>query len=314
MFSAASINPALETISYTVDPMRMMFVADILAPRFNSGLQNGEYYVFDNENFLNAPNKLSVLRAPGSEYGRVRSKVADDNFLTREYGLEHPVDDTERAKYANSFDADQTAVATTLHKLKLIREEAVRDLALTASLTSSPSTKWNAASGTTIKADVDAAIQAIKLASGITPDSIVIPWKVWKALKRAPEIIESIKYTGGSFSGVVSDQALAAFLEIPNIYVADTIHNTAADGATVSNAFLWDEDVILFVRARNPNDLREPSFLRQFTWASQVGPNGYRVTTYREEKINSDVHRVIMFEDAKITGASLGYRFSNTLA
>jgi len=314
MFSSATINPALETISYTFDPMRMQFVAEVLAPRFNSGMQNGEYYVFDNENFTNAPNKLSVRRGPGSEYARVRGKIADDQFQTHEYGLEHPVDDTERSKYASSFDADQVAVATTLHKLKLVREEVVRDLALTASLTSSPSTKWNAASGTTIKANIDTAVESIKLASGITPNAIVIPWKVWKALKRAPEIIDSIKYTGGSFSGVVSDQALAAFLEIDNIYVADVVANSAADGATASNAFLWDEDVVVFVKASNPNNLQEPSFLRQFTWASQVGPNGYRVTTYREEKINSDVHRVIMYEDAKITGASLGYRFSNTLA
>ena len=83
------------------------FVGRRVAPLFLTPEQSAQYYVFDRANMLDAADLKG--RAPSTAYPRTQLKLSDDTYRTIDRGLECPVDDGQRKKYAKAFDADAAA-------------------------------------------------------------------------------------------------------------------------------------------------------------------------------------------------------------
>lgn len=308
MKSSATANPLLAAVAVKFLQDQRAFVANALAPIFNSGLQSADYYVLNSENILNVPG--NIKRAPGSPYNRSRMAVSDDVYNCKEYGLEEPVDDGEREKYANSFDADAAAVRRVVGLLMLNREIRVRNLATGGSVdSSSPSTKWDAANSDPI-GDVDAAKTAVFNGCGLEANLMVINRDVFNVLKEHPTVLDKIKYTQ---RGVVTEELLAGVFGVDRCAVAKTLQNSAQEGQTLSPASIWSDSVVL-AHVTEAQDLMVPNFARSFVWTRFSGRNGIRVESYRDEPVKSDVHRAAQWCDEKLVGASAGYHLSNVLA
>ena len=108
MQSNVVVNPifSLTVTRFMQDPKS--FVGLKLFPMFLTGEQAATYYVFDAENVLGVPT--NIRRAPGAPYARTTTKLSSDLYGTQEYGVENPVDDRTRRKYAKAINADKAAV------------------------------------------------------------------------------------------------------------------------------------------------------------------------------------------------------------
>src|SRR5690349_24608694 len=127
MISSATANPVLTGHANKFMRDRAGFAGLLLFPVFATGLQSADYYVFDRENLLLVPE--SARHAPGSPFRRIRMKVSDDNYSCRDYGLEAPVADSERAKYASFLAADNAATEMLVDSILIAHEKRVRDIA-----------------------------------------------------------------------------------------------------------------------------------------------------------------------------------------
>ncbi|HVY69674.1 MAG TPA: hypothetical protein VHH73_07070 [Verrucomicrobiae bacterium] len=308
MKSTATANPILTQLAVKCMQDPAGFVGLQLFPLFLTAEQSASYFVMNEENFLNIPR--NIQRGPGGSYSRSLMKISDDSYNCREFGHEEPVDDRERKKYANSFDADQAAVNRLVNIIRFNHEARVRDQATSGAVpTSSPSTKWDAGGSTPI-ADVETAKSAIRKGCGLPANVMIVNIDVFNVLKEHTTIVGKIQYAERA---IVTPQILAAIFGVDKFLVAGAVENTANEGQALSPSYLWSDSVVL-AHAETAQDLMAPNFGRTFAWIGETGPDGVLVETYRQDQIRSDVHRGRQDVDEKIIGAKCGYHLSNVLA
>jgi len=311
MISSATFNPIMT--GHATEFMRALagFVALRLFPAFPSGTQSGEYYVWERENALNVPT--NIRHAAGTAFVRSRPRIAGDQFACKDYGHEAPVPDPIRAKYRNYIDADISAVRRNTDIIKINHEIRVRDICLSGSVpNATPSTNWNDPASDP-KADVQAGIDAIRRACGTRPNLMVISDPVRVILSVHPKIADRVKYT---VTGITNLQLLAAYFEIAEIAVADQVINSGNEGQTLSPADIWGDDVIL-AYVNPARDLQAMTFGRTFFWSdfgSGAADVPIQINTYRDETVESDVHRARHFVDEKLTTSFAAYRLNDVLS
>lgn len=309
MKSSATANPVLQVTAVKYLQDTAGFVATKLFPRFSAGLQSASYYVFNKENMLNVP--LNIQRAPSAPFSRSQMVLSDDTFNCRDYGHEEPVDDRERKKYASSLDSDNAAIRRCTNVILINQEKRVFTKATSASVpTATPSYKWDNYSDSNPIYDVDVGKNAVRLACGLFVNMMTFSYPTFLVLKEHPKIIDKIKY---SQRGVVTAEILAEVFGVDQIAIAGATINTAAEGQTVTPADIWSDNVVLS-HVETAMDLMAPNFGRCFQWDGIVGPDGVIVQSYREDKIDSDVHRVRQDQDEKLVGPECGYNISDVCA
>jgi hypothetical protein len=281
-----------------------------IAPIMPTALQSAQYYIWETSNMTDIPT--DIRRAPSAPFKRLKSKLTDDNFFAKDYGLEEPVDNSEIALYGSVFSAEKSAMERAVRVVAVNHELRVRNIARAVSQTASPSTKWNAASGTTIIADVKAAKNAIHASTGVDPNLMVIPRDVFNALEIAPELLERFKYTEG---GNVTLQQMATLFGVNEIIVTGDQINNAAEGQTASLGGIWTDEA--FLCYSNPaQDIKALTFCRTFNWTAMggSGPKGISTYTYAEDPIDSRIVRARQYTDEKVIAAGAGYYLSNVLS
>lgn len=280
-----------------------------LAPVFNTPLHSAQYYIYDTGNMTDVPT--DIRHAPASPFKRLTSKLSDDTFIARDYGIEEPVDMMELKLYASFFQADRSAMERAVRVVAINHEIRVRNIARALTQTASPAVKWNAAANTTICADVQAAKNAIQASIGIDPNLMVVPRDVMNSLRIAPEILEKFKYTQG---GIVTKTMLEALFEIEIVVSNDNINN-AAEGQTASLGGIWTDEVVLSYSQQSA-DIKALNFMRTFNWTANEGsgPSGISTFSYDENPIDSRIVRARQFTDEKVVAAGAAYYLSNVLA
>lgn len=307
MTSKATANPILTQTATRFMQSAGEFVGRALFPVFNTGEQAAQYYVFDRENALNIPE--NIQRAPGSGYSRSVMKLSDDSFACKEFGHEEPVDDIEKAKYASALDADRAAVVRASNIVLVNHERRAHALATGGSVTTStPGTKWAAAGADPI-GDIDAIREVVHDNCGLDANTMVISRDVFNVLKELDIILEKIKYVQ---KGIVTADLLAPVFGVEKVLVAGVVTNVAAEGQTISPAKIWGNSVVV-AHVNSAQDLRSPNFGRTFSWTKASGPNQIMVKSYRQEEINSDVHRACQSVDEKLVGPECGYHLADVL-
>lgn len=311
MKSTATANPVMT--GHAVQFMRSPagFVGLALFPAFSSGIQSSDYYVWDRANALNIPQ--NIRHAPGAGFARTKMQVSDDAYNCKDYGIESPVPDETRKKYANAFNADLAAVKRNVDIIRVNHEIRVKTLATGGSVpTAAVAQTWNN-DASKPKQDVDAVKEIIRKNCGLRPNVMQITEAHRLRLIEHPVIADRIKYTSG---GNTSLQQLAAYFEIDRIVIAEQVINSAAEGQAITPADIWGTDVIL-AHVNNSQDLSVPTFGRTFYW-SEFGSGSsdvpIMIETYRDETVASDIHRSRHFTDEKIVFAEAGYRLTGALA
>ena len=235
---APLLNPLLTGIA-TRYMASLPLVGLRIAPVFNTPLHSAQYYIYDTSNFTDIPT--DIRHSPSSAFKRLTSKLSDDTFIARDYGVEEPVDMMELKLYASFFQADRSAMERAVRVVAINHELRVRTAVRALAATATPTVKWNASTGTTILADVQAAKNAIQASIGVDPNLMTVPRDVFNSLRVAPEILERFKYSDG---GLVTKLQLEALFEIEILVSNDNINN-AAEGQTASMGGIWSDEVVL---------------------------------------------------------------------
>lgn len=305
---APLLNPLLTGIA-TRYMASLPLVGLRLAPVFNTPLHSSQYYIYETSNFTDIPT--DIRRSPSAPFKRLNSKLSSDTFVARDYGIEEPIDMMELKLYSSFFQADKSAMERAVRVVAINHELRVRTAVRALSATATPTVKWNAATGTTIIADVQAAKNAVQAAIGVDPNLMTIPRDVMNALRVAPEILERYKYTD---SGIVSKLQLEALFEMEIIVSNDNI-NSAAEGQTASMGGIWSDEVVLSY-SQPSADIKALNFMRTFNWSASdgSGPSGISTFSYDENPIDSRIVRARQFTDEKVVAAGAAYYLSNVLA
>lgn len=327
MDTTSTLNPILTGIAnqFMRDPAG--FVGTRIYPPFAAALQAAAYYLFTAAELAQIANLGK--RAPGSAYARIKRTLSNDLYACENYGIEAPVPDEDRKKYAAFFDADISAVRQIVDTLRVNHEQRVYASVTDPSVpTAAIAVPWNDGASNP-KADVDAAREHIRQNIGLLPNIMVITQPVLNALSIHPRLVDLFKYTT---PGVLDEQRLAAYFQVQEVAVARNVIAVNNEGQAFSPADIWGNTVLL-AHKNDAQDLMVPNFGRTFYWtaftseitpptggtgpgmfAGGGGPELMQVFSYRDETVKSDIHRSEHYVTEKRTAVEAGFTLTNSLA
>jgi hypothetical protein len=256
MQSAVVVNPilSLTVTRFMQDPKA--FVGMRLFPIFMTAEQAATYYVFDAENVLGVPT--NIRRGPSAPYARITTKLSSDLYGTQEYGIEVPVDDKTRRKYAKAINADKAAVMRGGATILINHELRVNQVVMAAGIShANVTTQWDTA-GSNPVTDVNAAREFLHDQTGMEMNYMQVNRDTFNVLKEHPVILDKIKYTQ---RGVVTEEILQAVFGVAQFVVAGSLQATNNEGQTLTPAAIWGDSTILAIV--NPSDdMESPNFAR----------------------------------------------------
>lgn len=263
-------------------------------PMIPTEVYNGTYKVWKAADFR---RRNVEKRANGAEFKRVNLGVEDKSFSCVEEGYEVPVADRNRLPMEME-DTTAKMVEDGFAQFDIRLAEKMTTSVFTEYRTGHATTadsthfiQWNKAAATPIT-DIKAYKKVIKQKLGVEPDSLLISEDTFTALTENAQILARMSsYTDKD----VTKEKLAMFFGLKNIYVMASAQTTTADGqATQTVGGIAPDRALLYYRGTTDGALI-PSTVKCFynTANYGAGSNGIIIQTYREEKITSDIARIV---------------------
>ena len=300
--SSVHVNAALTNLA--IGYKNLELVGERVFPIVPVNKESDTYYVFQKEELVVEDSE----RAAGAEAREITWDVTTATYTAKEYALSHLVPD----RVMNNADvAVRPQISSTqklLRKILLGKEKRIANLVQnTANVGSSatPSIKWDGTSPT-IEKDIDTAKDTVRIAAGVEPTSMVLPYKVKNAFKRDTTIRDLIRYQ-------VPGDILLRNGELPpvvfnlEVIIAGAIRNTANEGATESLADIWTDNVLVFYKEPTPS-LDALSLGYIFRVGNPV------VSTYRVDLRKGVMIEVSELSAEKIVASACAYIISDVLS
>lgn len=320
------VNRPLTDISVAFMQKSTNFIATKVFPNISVQKKSDSFFTFDRGSF----NRDEMAeRAPSTESAGGGYTVSTDTYNAKVYAFHKDVDDAIRDNADSPLNLDREATDYVTTKALIKREKLWVTNFFATSLWTTDMTgvagspgagqvkQWNDAASTPIE-DVATGKSTILQSTGFEPNTLVLGYQVWNALKDHPDIVDRIKYSGGvspASPALVSEAAVAALMGVDRLLIMKSIENTAKEGQTASHSFIGGKKALLCYAAPAPG-LMTPTAGYTFSWTGHIGagPEGNRIRRFRMEHLKSDRIEIEMAFAQKLIAADLGYFFTSVVA
>lgn len=124
----------------------------------------------------------------------------------------------------------------------------------------------------------DARKRQIKLDGRRMPNKLTLGYDTFNALKEHPDLLERVKYTGGTANPAkVNERVLAELFGVDEVKVLDATYNAAEEGQADDMQFICEPDGALLSYTTPSPRIDEPSAGYIFTW-DMLGNGNYMAT------------------------------------
>jgi hypothetical protein len=228
------------------------FVAGQLTLDLPVSTLSSQYPVFGKEYWFRAieDNEIADDRAPTHE---IDFDFDMESFTVKTYGLRVSITDLERQQAITQLRLQKHKTEFLTLQMDILHERRVAaklrkttnggDLNLGAT----PSVNWDQDTAT-IEADIKTGVLAMRTATGLRPNTIVIPFEVAYAMC-LQEDIRALLRADATGAGVqflkLGDRILPAVIHGMRVIIPDVQHATGNEGATVTLTELWGDHVRL---------------------------------------------------------------------
>lgn len=289
------------------------FIADRILPSIPVNTLTGKYPVFDKQFWFgnDVDNKKSD-RAPTKE---LDFRFDTETYACEEYGFKVSITDLERQQADKALRLEQSKVDFLMLRQRLAREVRVANLLRKTTNGGglahgdAPSQNWNTDSAT-IEADIMTAVTTIYDATGMTPNTLILPYKVAYAVSQQQDIRDILKYTvNGQDIIRLGDGILPRVLHGLQVIVPMGPQVTTAQEGAASPSYseVWgDHARVLYV---DPSaGWGTPSVAYDFLHTPET------IKRWRSDDPDIDYIRVLERRDEKVVAPDLGYELSGLLA
>lgn len=296
-------------MEYRLEGGDSKFIATDVLPILPTQKESSTASVITREGLL---KRVDAKRAKRGSFNRIDIEAEDLAFLCEEYGLEGPLDDSERAMHETDFDAEATTVESVDHKLKMEQEIRVKDLVFdtavwtgAALFTDNSGAPWDNVASDAIAHVLDAK-EKVRRQIGMNPNSLIIGQVTMNNL---------LQNTGikARFPGVdilteeMLKRAMGSIFGLKNVFVGDKAYDSADEGLDATISDVWGDDYAsVALVAPQGASIKTPCIGRTFVWTKRTPANTV-VEEYREEQTTSDVFRVRQYSDEKIFEAAFAH-------
>jgi hypothetical protein len=228
------------------------FIGDQVAPKVNVQKMADKYFQFSRGNWRTTED----LRTSGNASNRsVSPSLSTDAYLIEQRALHDIVANDEIDEADSPLEPKQDCVSDLMEQLMINKEKRIADTVMvTASVADYTSlaaaSQWGYTSTTTPIEDMDTRFDAIAKNIGKPANQVTMGKDVFTVLKNHSDILDRIKYTQ---RGVVTEDLLAAVLDVDKVLVGKAVYMTTAEGiASESTSFIWGKNVLIQHTAPRP--------------------------------------------------------------
>ena len=282
-------------------------VARTLFPLVFVPAYGGQVIEFGKEAF----RLYNTKRAPGANTKRVQFGYEGKPYSIVPSALEAPVprERMRDAEQVPGIDLARRAVALTQRALNLEHEYAAAQIARNAAnydndhkVDLSGTNRWTDG-GSDPLGDIETGSEAIADSIGISPNTLTLSGKAWKALRVHPKLIERIKHT--TISSLTLDLFTSLLEDIDNVVVGKA---NIASGQNDAFSQVWGTDAVLGYVNTNPSPQQEePSFA--YTYVIDGHP--MVETPYWDDNAKSWIYGVSFDNSPVLSGMAAGYLIQN---
>jgi hypothetical protein len=216
------------------------FISELLFPTIKVKENSGKLGKYTNQH-LRITNTLMGGEAKAR---RVKTIVrADTSYYIENHGLEDVVSQDDYDNVERPFDAEKDVVMGLNSVMYLGKEyslaETLSDTAImTSNVTLSGSGQLSDYSNSDPIAVFDTARNAVRDGCGMPPNVAWMDWKVAQKLKYHPALLESLGHIQNR-KGKLTDDELAAALDVERLYIARVSYDSAVEGQSDSFGAVW---------------------------------------------------------------------------
>lgn len=291
------------------------YIGDEISPRIKVPNKSDSYSKWPIDTWFRRPSTTGIKRAPGAPFKRRDFDVGTGNYKTEQFGIEFPLDDSIKTNADAAFRMEQVPVEILTEDV--VREREIRLAALlgstanlTQNITLAGASQWNDVNSNIVK-HIEDACDTIFSAIGRAPNLVSFPRQVWRSVKHHPDLLDRIKYkdrkeptvSRANIEEIFSD----SFDPATKILIPKAIYDSSAEGQSSTLTPIWGKDVLIAYIAPSPT-LEQPSLTNTLEFM------GITTVRYREEKIDSDVFRVMEDVQEALVDARCGYLIKSATA
>lgn len=290
--------------AYFVDPAK--YIWQRVAPLIPTPKQSNKYFVYDKANSLNSYAKKT---APGTEAPVRNYTLSTDSFYADVYKVALDVPEESEANADAVLDPEQDAARLAVQDLNIGFDRDFASTFFTTGIwgTDDSDENWANPASDPIGA-LTTGIRTILQNTGYRPNVLLLGANAWyDALANHPDIIDRIPTTQAR---IATPNFLGSILGC-DVVVAESIRNTAQEGATASYSFNLGAHALLAYVDPNPGP-RVATAAASFNWVGLTGAeNGIRVKRIDMPELSAVRIQAEAALDFKVVGSDLGYFFSS---
>ena len=297
------------------------YISSKIAPVVKVKKRSDKYYVFPKGQWFR--NMVKERGESEESAGTGYSVQSNESYYCKTYALHVDINDYTRENADDPLDMDADASELLTDQMLLSRDIQWASTQFKAGVWSvdadvtqvgTGNGKWSAANSTPIE-DLRKQITAFKKRNGRPPNKLVAGAEVWSILQDHVEFLDRIN--GGATTGnpaLFNQELLARMLGLEDVIVAEAIQNDAVEGAADNFNFICGKHALLLYVNPTPG-LRKPSATYTFVWDTfAAGPDGQKISKYRQDLKRSDRLEIETNYDFKVTGTDLGTFFPDVVA
>lgn len=253
----------------------------------------------------------------GAQVGRVTFSESDSTYSCDEFALEAAISWARMGNADAIVRLERRRTVGLARKLRLAREKSVADT-LFSTVTFSGKTaalaaadRWDVDTSNPVKKVSDAK-ETVRLAVGVEPNALVVGAAVWAGLRNHPDITSRV---AGLVAGTpASEQQAAAALGVDRVIVGRAVYNSAAEGATASNANVWGKYALVCYVEDPMGPDAEGTITPAQTFVCDAAGAPFSTFTYEDESRRSRIIQCYDCFDVVAVAASAGYLYSTAVS
>ena len=313
--SDVHIDAILTNISVAYIQDQNNFIASKVFPTVPVEKQSDKYFVYTKGDWF---RDEAQKRAPATESVGSGYTLSTATYSADVYAFHKDVDDQVRANSDSPLNPDRDATTFVTQRMLLRQEVEWTSTFFTTGVWATDKTggtdftAWSNYASSDPIADIETGKSTMLTSTGFLPNTLVLGYDVFRQLRHHPDIVDRVKYTSANN---ITEDILARYFGVDNIYVSRAIRNTGAEGAADSFSTIAGKNAALFYTAPNAGVLN-PTAGYQFAWRGVSDGMGQNIgiSRFRMPELRADRIEAQMAWDNKVVAADLGYFFASCVA
>jgi hypothetical protein len=250
-------------------------------------------------------------RAPGSESAGGGHNLTTDSYNCTVYAWHEDVPDQTRENSDQPLDPDQDATLLCTQKLLLKQEITWTSQYFGTGIwgTDVTPTAWSNYTSSDPITDIKTGRATVLQNTGYLPNTLVLGFNVFEALRNHPDVVDRYKYTTAD---AITEDMLARLFQVDRVLVAKAVKATNIENETEAYSFVQGNNALLVYANPRPG-LRMPSGGYTFAWkglAAALGSN-VRIKSFYLQWLESTRVEGESAWDQHVVGSDLGYYFNS---